>query len=92
MFRILPGGSPGGENAGRSRGRRSIAHQTGVLTETSLLPSPLQTCHHFPGSPFTTKMHRLPGVAERGPREHLGGGRARGGASVAHRLSLPSSG
>ena len=69
MFRTLPGGgSPGGENTGRSRGRTTTAHQTGLLTEISLLPSLVQTRHHFPGSPFTAMMHRLPGAAERGPR------------------------
>ena len=92
MFGTLPGGgSPGGEHTGRSRGRTTTAHQTGLLTEISLLPAPVQTRHHFPGSPFTAKMHRLPGAAERGPQEHPGSGRAWGGASLAHRFSLPSS-
>ena len=41
VFRTLPrGGNPGGQHTGRSWGRRSTVHQPGVLTKTSLLPSP----------------------------------------------------
>lgn len=51
-------------------------------------PLPSADLPSLPRSPFTTKMHRLPGVAERGPWEYLDSGRAQGGASLTQ--TLPS--